>query len=123
MLAAAERAARAAAPGAIAAHRRRRRATPPARCSCSPRRPTTTASRRTAEAIARELQATLHGFTFAVGYSRVAADPVDLYRAGNEALLAANVAEGRPAGDGATPRPRRCSPSRPPAPTGSCCPR
>ena len=56
-------------------------------------------SRRTAEAIARELQATLHGFTFAVGYSRVATDPADLYRAGNEALLAANVAEGRPAGE------------------------
>ena len=75
--------------------------TPPARCSCS--RPATDEdeSRRTAEAIARELQATLHGFTFAVGYSRVATDPADLYRAGNEALLAANVAEGRPAGDDA----------------------
>ena len=35
----------------------------------------------------------MHGFTFAVGHSRVAPDPVDLYRAGNEALLAANVAE------------------------------
>ena len=35
----------------------------------------------------------LHGFTFAVGHSRVATDPRDLYRAGNEALLAANVAE------------------------------
>src|SRR4029079_4006697 len=32
------------------------------------------------------------GFTFAVGHSRVALDPVDLYRAANEALLAANVA-------------------------------
>jgi sugar diacid utilization regulator len=54
--------------------------------------------RRVAEAIARELQSSLHGFTFAVGHSRVALDPVDLYRAGNEALLAANVAETRPAG-------------------------
>jgi sugar diacid utilization regulator len=53
--------------------------------------------RRVAEAVARELQSSLHGFTFAVGHSRVALDPVDLYRAGNEALLAANVAETRPA--------------------------
>ena len=53
--------------------------------------------RRVAESIARELQSSLHGFTFAVGHSRVAQDPVDLYRAGNEALLAANVAETRPA--------------------------
>ena len=56
-------------------------------------------SRRAAEAVARELQAALHGFTFSVGYSRVAHDPVDLYRAGNEALLAANVAEAQPAGE------------------------
>ena len=56
-------------------------------------------ARRTAEAVARELQAALHGFTFSVGYSRVAHDPVDLYRAGNEALLAANVAEAQPAGE------------------------
>jgi sugar diacid utilization regulator len=52
--------------------------------------------RRVASAIARELRSSLHGFTFAVGHSRVAADPVDLYRAGNEALLAANVAEAGP---------------------------
>ena len=59
------------------------------------------AVRRIADVVARELQAALHGFTFAVGHSRVAADPVDLYRAGHEALLAANVAEARPAdGDG-----------------------
>jgi len=49
--------------------------------------------RRVADAIAKELHASLHGFTFAVGHSRLAVDPVDLYRAGNEALLAANVAE------------------------------
>src|SRR4051794_16895426 len=54
--------------------------------------------RRVADSVARELQTSLHGFTFAVGHSRVAHDPVDLYRAGNEALLAANVAETRPAG-------------------------
>jgi len=102
VLAAAERAARAAAPGSIAA---------------IDEVPTDTAgqvlvlapagedaeSRRTAEAIARELQAALHGFTFSVGYSRVAHDPVDLYRAGNEALLAANVAEAQPAGDDRDP--------------------
>jgi DNA-binding PucR family transcriptional regulator len=52
--------------------------------------------RRVASAIARELRSSLHGFTFAVGHSRVAASPVDLYRAGNEALLAANVAEAGP---------------------------
>ncbi len=48
--------------------------------------------RRVTEGIARELHASVHGFTFALGHSRVAHDPVDLYRAGNEALLAANVA-------------------------------
>ena len=55
--------------------------------------------RRVAEGIARELHASVHGFTFAVGHSRVAHDPVDLYRAGNEALLAANVATAAPASD------------------------
>jgi sugar diacid utilization regulator len=48
--------------------------------------------RRVVDGIARELHASVHGFTFALGHSRVAHDPVDLYRAGNEALLAANVA-------------------------------
>ena len=55
--------------------------------------------RRTAAVVARELGAALHGFTFAVGHSRPATDPVDLYRAGQEAVLAANVAEARPAGE------------------------
>ncbi len=55
--------------------------------------------RRVAHAVARELHSTVHGFTFAVGHSRVASDPVDLYRAGNEALLAANVAEADAAGE------------------------
>jgi sugar diacid utilization regulator len=59
--------------------------------------------RRVAEAIARELQAGVHGFTFAVGHSRLAPDPADLYRAANEALLAANVAEARPAGNDGEP--------------------
>jgi DNA-binding PucR family transcriptional regulator len=56
---------------------------------------------RVAEVVGAELQASLHGFTFSIGHSRIAHDPVDLYRAGNEALLAANVAEGRPPEDGA----------------------
>jgi sugar diacid utilization regulator len=56
--------------------------------------------RRVADAIARELAASLHGFTFSVGHSRVATDPVDLYRAGHEALLAANVAEAKPGKEG-----------------------
>ena len=58
--------------------------------------------RRVADVVARELQAALHGYTFTLGYSRLAADPVDLYRAGNEALLAANVAEAKPHDEPAT---------------------
>ncbi|HEY6887436.1 MAG TPA: helix-turn-helix domain-containing protein, partial [Solirubrobacter sp.] len=57
------------------------------------------ALRRVAEGIARELHASVHGFTFALGHSRIAQDPVDLYRAGNEALLAANVATANTLGD------------------------
>jgi sugar diacid utilization regulator len=96
VLAAAERAARASAPGALAA------VLDPAGDGSAPvgvLLPATedAAVRRLADSVARELAATLHGFTFAVGHSRVAVDPVDLYRAGNEALLAANVAEARPA--------------------------
>ena len=49
---------------------------------------------RTADGVVRELTAALPGHTFAVGRSRPAADPLVLDRAGNEALLAANVAEG-----------------------------
>jgi len=49
---------------------------------------------RAAEAIVRELQAGLSGYTFAIGRSRIAEDPADLPRAASEALLAANVAEG-----------------------------
>ena len=64
------------------------------RCSC----PTATArwaaasSRRSL----RELESGLPGFAFAVGRSRRAEDPLDLRRAGNEAMLAANVVEGEP---------------------------
>jgi len=49
---------------------------------------------RAAEAVLRELEAALAGYTFAIGRSRIAEDPVDLPRAVAEALLAANVAQG-----------------------------
>ncbi len=52
------------------------------------------AAARAADAVLRELQASLAGYTFAVGRSRIAEDPADLPRAASEALLAANVAEG-----------------------------
>src|SRR5919109_892656 len=50
---------------------------------------------RAAEAVLRELQAGLDNYSFTVALSRPAGDPVDLHRAGAEALLAANVAEAR----------------------------
>ncbi|MEJ7824436.1 MAG: helix-turn-helix domain-containing protein [Solirubrobacteraceae bacterium] len=53
-------------------------------------------AKRAAEGVLRELQASLPGYSFALGRSRVADDPADLHRAGNEALLAVNVAEGDP---------------------------
>jgi sugar diacid utilization regulator len=90
VLAAAERAARAGAPGSLAAIVE----DPPASGHVVVLLPTAedAALRRVASGIARELETSVHGFMFAVGHSRVAHDPVDLYRAGNEALLAANVA-------------------------------
>jgi DNA-binding PucR family transcriptional regulator len=48
---------------------------------------------RGADALANELETGLTGFTVGVARSRIAADPVDLFRAGQEALLAANVGE------------------------------
>jgi sugar diacid utilization regulator len=48
---------------------------------------------RAAEALAAELEQELTGFAIVVSQSRVAGDPVDLYRAGHEARLAANVGE------------------------------
>jgi sugar diacid utilization regulator len=50
--------------------------------------------RRVSAAILRELEAGLPGFAFALGRSRHAADPLDLSRAANEAMLAVNVVEG-----------------------------
>ena len=48
---------------------------------------------RATKALARELDASLPGFHITVARSRWVTDPVDLYRAGQEARLAANVAE------------------------------
>jgi hypothetical protein len=48
---------------------------------------------RAAQGLGRELEAALPGFAVTVASSRLAQDPVDLYWAGKEALLAANVAE------------------------------
>jgi len=52
--------------------------------------------RRAVSAILRELESGLPGFAFAVGRSRRTDDPLELHRARNEALLAANVVEGEP---------------------------
>jgi PucR family transcriptional regulator, purine catabolism regulatory protein len=53
---------------------------------------------RAAAGLARDLEDSLPGFHLTIGASRRVTDPVDLYRAGNEARLAVNVgeAEGRP---------------------------
>ena len=48
---------------------------------------------RAVRALQGELEEALPGFAVTVGQSRWTQDPVDLYRAGKEALLAANVAE------------------------------
>jgi len=48
---------------------------------------------RAAAGLARELDESLSGFHLTTGRSRRCADPVDLYRAGNEARLAVNVGE------------------------------
>jgi PucR family transcriptional regulator, purine catabolism regulatory protein len=53
-------------------------------------------ARRASAAILRELESGLPGFAFAIGRSRHASDPLELPRAGHEALLAANVVEGDP---------------------------
>ncbi len=48
---------------------------------------------RAAAGLVRELEDSLSGFHMTIGCSRRAADPVDLYRSGNEARLALNVGE------------------------------
>src|SRR5437763_3505759 len=52
------------------------------------------AGKRASSAILREVESGLPGFAFAIGRSRHAADPLELRRAANEALLAINVVEG-----------------------------
>jgi sugar diacid utilization regulator len=54
------------------------------------------AARRVAAAAVREIESGLPGFAYAIGRSRHASNPLDLRRARNEALLAANVVEGDP---------------------------
>jgi len=49
---------------------------------------------RAGDAVLREMQATLPGYTFALGRSRVTREAGELPRAASEALLAANVAQG-----------------------------
>ena len=92
VLAIAERGARAVVPTAIAAPARRE-STAAEVVLLIPGEDDAVA-KRAAEGVLRELQAALPGHTFALGRSRVAADPLELHRAGNEALLAVNVAEG-----------------------------
>ena len=50
-------------------------------------------ARRVIGGVRRELEAGLPAFALALGRSRVATDPADLYRAAGEALLAVNVAQ------------------------------
>ena len=52
------------------------------------------AARRAAESVLRDLEAGMGGFVFVIGRSRPVTDPLELARAADEALLAANVAEG-----------------------------
>jgi sugar diacid utilization regulator len=93
VLATAERGARAVAPAAVAAMRERADSVGAEVVVVIPGADEGLAE-RTADALVRELQSALPGHSFTVGRSRVAADPLQLDRAGNEALLAANVAEG-----------------------------
>src|ERR1700733_4850410 len=53
-----------------------------------------TTAARAAEAVLNEMEASLAGYTFALGRSRITEDPSQLPRAASEALLAANVAQG-----------------------------
>ena len=85
------RALRAGSSGSSRRPRRGRRAAPRCARSCRPR--TRRSVARAAKALARELAASLPGFHLTVAHSRWIADPADLYRAGQEARLAVNVAE------------------------------
>jgi DNA-binding PucR family transcriptional regulator len=54
---------------------------------------------RAARSLLAELEVELGGFTITVGRSRLAADPTDLHRAGQEARLALNVGEAEGSGN------------------------
>ena len=54
---------------------------------------------KAAHTIREELEAALEEFSFTVGYGRVTKEPTELYRAGQEALLAVNVAEANGVGN------------------------
>ena len=95
LLALAARGARSIAPGAIAAPTRE----DAGEVAVLVPDPDGDAARRVSAAILRELESGLAGFAFAIGRSRHAADPLELHRARNEALLAANVVEGDPEAD------------------------
>ena len=92
LLAIARRGARSVAPGAIVAPERQDGGEVIALLSD----PSGEGGRRVATAILREIESGPPGFACAIGRSRRAADPLDLRRARNEALLAANVVEGDP---------------------------
>jgi sugar diacid utilization regulator len=92
VLATAERGARAAVPGAMAALTERTDAPGAEVLVLVPGGDGEAA--RAADGVLRELRAGLPGHSFALGRSRAADDPLQLDRAANEALLAANVAEG-----------------------------
>ena len=121
-LAAAERAARAAAPGAIAAidellHDTAGHVLVLAPADAEP------AARRAAEAVARELQATLHGFTFSRSASRASRStrPTSTGAATRRCWPRTSPRRSRPATARPGPRGPRVRGRR--APTGCCCPR
>ncbi len=89
-LAAADRAARATAPGAIAVGSE---PGPDDVTVLLADSETGEVARRLAEVLSQELEAGLEGFSFALGRSQPARDPHGFRRAGAEALLAANVGE------------------------------
>jgi DNA-binding PucR family transcriptional regulator len=90
------RTSRAAGPGAVAAASE---GEPGEACEVAAIVPTDAAEQisRAAGEVGAELASAMSGFTVTIGFSRHAAGPAELYRAGKEALLAVNVgeAEGR----------------------------
>jgi sugar diacid utilization regulator len=90
LLAVATRGARSIAPGAIAAPT----ADDSDRLVVLVPDPDGDTGRRVSSAILRELESGLAGFSFSLGRSRRAEDPLDLGRAADEALLAVNVVDG-----------------------------